>query len=76
MHGHHHAALGRPSIIFGVALLVILRRVFDIELVLLTVGAGHVLLAVPFAMLVLMSRLEGFEKSLEEASPISASGHG
>jgi spermidine/putrescine transport system permease protein len=57
-----------PSIIFGVALLVILRRVFEIELSLFTVGAGHVLLAVPFAMLVLISRLEGFEKSLEEAS--------
>lgn len=57
-----------PSIIFGVALLVILRRVFDIELSLFTVAAGHVLLAVPFAMLVLISRLEGFEKSLEEAS--------
>jgi spermidine/putrescine transport system permease protein len=57
-----------PSIIFGVALLVILRRIFDIELSLFTVGAGHVLLAVPFAMLVLISRLEGFEKSLEEAS--------
>jgi len=57
-----------PSIIFGVALLVILRRIFDFELSLFTVGAGHVLLAVPFAMLVLISRLEGFEKSLEEAS--------
>ncbi|MBL8908090.1 MAG: ABC transporter permease [Rhizobiales bacterium] len=57
-----------PSIIFGVAILVILRRIFNIELSLLTVGAGHVLLAVPFAMLVLISRLEGFEKSLEEAS--------
>ena len=57
-----------PSIIFGVALLVILRRVINIDLSLFTVGAGHVLLAVPFAMLVLISRLEGFEKSLEEAS--------
>jgi spermidine/putrescine transport system permease protein len=57
-----------PSIIFGVALLVILRQIFDFELSLFTVGAGHVLLAVPFAMLVLISRLEGFEKSLEEAS--------
>jgi spermidine/putrescine transport system permease protein len=57
-----------PSIIFGVALLVILRRALDVELTLWTVAAGHVLLAVPFAILVLISRLEGFEKSLEEAS--------
>lgn len=57
-----------PSIVFGVSLVVILRRVLDIELSLLSVAAGHVLLCVPFAMLVLMSRLEGFDKSLEEAS--------
>src|SRR3954465_10698546 len=42
-----------PSIILGVALLVIIRRVFDIELSLLCVAAGHVLLCVPFSMLVL-----------------------
>lgn len=57
-----------PSIIFGVALLVILRRLLDIELTLWTVGAGHLLLCVPFSMLVLISRLEGFDRSLEEAS--------
>jgi spermidine/putrescine transport system permease protein len=57
-----------PSIILGVALLVILRQMLDIELTLWTVGAGHLLLCVPFSMLVLMSRLEGFDRSLEEAS--------
>jgi len=57
-----------PSIILAVALLVILRQVFDIPLTLWTVGAGHVLICVPFSMMVLMARLEGFDKSLEEAS--------
>jgi spermidine/putrescine transport system permease protein len=57
-----------PSIILGVALLVLVRQVFDIELSLWCVGAGHVLLCVPFSMLVLMSRLEGFDKNLEEAA--------
>jgi spermidine/putrescine transport system permease protein len=57
-----------PSIILGVALLVILRKVLDIELSLWCVAAGHVLLCVPFSMLVLISRLEGFDKSLEEAA--------
>jgi len=57
-----------PSIILGVALLVILRKVFDVPLSLWTIGAGHVLICTPFAMLVLISRLEGFDKSLEEAS--------
>jgi spermidine/putrescine transport system permease protein len=32
------------------------------------VAAGHVLLCVPFSMLVLISRLEGFDKNLEEAA--------
>jgi spermidine/putrescine transport system permease protein len=57
-----------PSIILSVALLVIVRQVFDIPLTLWTVGAGHVLLCVPFSMMVLMARLEGFDRSLEEAS--------
>ena len=57
-----------PSIILGVALLVMLRQVFDIELSLICVAAGHVLLCVPFSMLVLISRLEGFDKNLEEAA--------
>lgn len=57
-----------PSIILGVALLVVLRKVFDVPLSLWTIGAGHVLICTPFAMLVLISRLEGFDKSLEEAS--------
>jgi spermidine/putrescine transport system permease protein len=57
-----------PSIIFGVGLLVIIRRVLDFDLSLLTVGAGHLLVCVPFSMLVLISRLEGFDRNLYEAS--------
>ena len=57
-----------PSIILGIALLVILRQFLDASLSLWTVGAAHVLICTPFAMLVLIARLEGFDKSLEEAS--------
>lgn len=57
-----------PSIILAVALLVLVRQVFDIPLTLWTVAAGHILICVPFSMMVLMSRLEGFDRSLEEAS--------
>jgi spermidine/putrescine transport system permease protein len=57
-----------PSIILGIALLVIARKFLDIQLSLYTIGAGHVLICVPFAMLVLVSRLEGFDRNLEEAS--------
>ena len=57
-----------PSIVFGVALLVILVRILNISLSLWTIGAGHLLVCIPFALTVLMSRLEGFDRSLEEAS--------
>ncbi|MGH6933040.1 MAG: ABC transporter permease [Dongiaceae bacterium] len=57
-----------PSLILAIAILVILRKVFDVDLSLYTIAAGHVLLATPFCMLVLISRLEGFDRSLEEAS--------
>lgn len=62
------APLVVPSIVFGVALLIILLRFLGIELSLWTIGASHVFISIPFAMTVLMSRLEGFDKSLEEAS--------
>lgn len=62
------APLVVPSIIFGVALLIIILRFLDLELTLWTIGASHVFISIPFAMTVLMSRLEGFDKSLEEAS--------
>lgn len=57
-----------PSIILGVSILVILRQFLDVSLSLWTIGAGHVLICTPFSMLVLISRLEGFDRSLEEAS--------
>jgi spermidine/putrescine transport system permease protein len=57
-----------PVIILAIALLIILRQFLDVDLSLWTVVAGHVLLCVPFSMLVLMARLEGFDKGLEEAS--------
>ncbi|MBM3583299.1 MAG: ABC transporter permease [Alphaproteobacteria bacterium] len=56
-----------PGIILGIALLVLTNQV-GLELSLFTIGVSHVLICVPFGMLVLISRLEGFDKSLEEAS--------
>lgn len=57
-----------PSIVFGVAILIIMLQFLGIQLSLWTVGAAHVFICIPFSMTVLMSRLEGFDKSLEEAS--------
>ena len=57
-----------PYMVIGVSSLVILRRGLDIDLSLWTVGLSHVLITVPLSMLVLMARMEGFDRSLEEAS--------
>lgn len=57
-----------PYIILGVSLLVLARQALGINLSLWTIGLSHILVCVPLAMLVLMARLEGFDKSLEEAS--------
>ncbi len=56
-----------PGIILGIALLILLSRM-GVTLSLYTVTVGHILLCVPFAMATLMSRFEGFDKSMEEAS--------
>lgn len=56
-----------PGIILGVAILILLSQL-GIRLSLYTVTLGHILLCVPFAMATLMSRFEGFDKSMEEAS--------
>lgn len=56
-----------PGIILGIALLIMANWVgFPLSLV--TIGAAHVLIATPFATFVMISRLEGFDANLEEAS--------
>jgi spermidine/putrescine transport system permease protein len=57
-----------PYMVIGVSTLVILRRALDLDLSLWTVGLSHVLITVPLSMLVLIARMEGFDRSLEEAS--------
>ena len=56
-----------PGIIMGIALLVI-ANMSGVGLSLYTIGLGHLMVSTPFAMLVMVSRLEGFDKNLEEAS--------
>ena len=56
-----------PGIILAIALLILITQL-GIPLSLWTVGFAHMLLCTPFAMLVLISRMEGFDKSLEEAA--------
>lgn len=56
-----------PEIIVAISLLVVLLQL-GFSLSLLSVTLGHVLMAVPFSMAVLISSFEGFDRSLEEAS--------
>ncbi len=56
-----------PEIVLGISLLILLN-ILTIPLSLWTVTLGHIVICIPFAITVLMSRMEGFDKSLEEAS--------
>ena len=56
-----------PDIVLGLSLLLLLG-VIDFPLSLAAVVLGHVSLCVPFAITVLIARLEGFDPNLEEAS--------
>ncbi len=57
-----------PTIVFAIGLLMILTKFIGLQPTTWSVIAGHVLLCVPFSMAVMMSRLQGFDKNLEEAS--------
>ena len=61
------APLVLPEIIVAVALLLVLLRL-GLELSLFTVVLGHVVICVPYSVVVLMAGFEGFDSSLEEAS--------
>jgi spermidine/putrescine transport system permease protein len=56
-----------PTIVIGISLLVLLFQI-GIDLGLHAVVMGHVLICLPFSLAVLVSRFEGFDRSLEEAS--------
>jgi spermidine/putrescine transport system permease protein len=56
-----------PDIVLGISLLLLMNTI-KLPLSLYTVLVGHVLICTPFAITVLLSRFEGFDQSLEEAS--------
>ena len=57
-----------PTIVKGASLLSFFRQYLDLPLSLWIVGAAHTMMTIPFAMLVLIARLESFDRNLEEAS--------
>ena len=56
-----------PFVVLGVALLVLFRAV-GLPLSLWTVGAGHTVIAIPFVLLIVAARLNGVDRSLEDAA--------
>ena len=56
-----------PYVVLAVALLV-LFRVIGIQLSLVTIAIAHVVVALPYTTLIVLARLIGFDKQLEEAA--------
>ncbi|HLB07397.1 MAG TPA: ABC transporter permease [Alphaproteobacteria bacterium] len=56
-----------PEIVLGISLLTSINRL-DLPLSLVTIALGHTVICMPFAMLVMISRMEGFDASVEEAA--------
>jgi spermidine/putrescine transport system permease protein len=56
-----------PYFILGVALLILFRAI-DVPLGLGTIAIGHAVIALPYTTLIVLARLLGFDKQLEEAS--------
>ncbi len=57
-----------PAVVVGVALLILFRQFFDMELSLWTVSLGHVVTHIPIVMLIVGARLAGFPDNLEDAA--------
>jgi spermidine/putrescine transport system permease protein len=57
-----------PGIIIGVGILIFLAGTLHILLSQLTVIAGHLVLTMPFVVLIVSARLQGFDRRLEWAA--------
>jgi spermidine/putrescine transport system permease protein len=56
-----------PEIILGIALLVLLFSI-GIKLSLITIIVGHIIVCTPYALVIMISRFQGYDPSYEEAS--------
>lgn len=57
-----------PGMLLGIALLIFLTNVFGVRLSLATVVLGHLVFTVPFVILIVSARLQGFDRKLEWAA--------
>lgn len=56
-----------PFVVLAVALLILFRAL-GIELSLVTVGVAHSIVALPYTLLIILSRLIGFDRKVEDAA--------
>ncbi len=57
-----------PGLIIGIGILIFLANYLKIQLSQLTVIAGHLVLTMPFVILIVSARLQGFDRRLEWAA--------
>jgi spermidine/putrescine transport system permease protein len=57
-----------PGLLIGIALLIVLVPIFQLSLSLWTAALGHVVILTPYVVLVVATRLYGFDRSLETAA--------
>lgn len=63
-----------PFVVLGVALLLLFMAL-GVPRSLLTVGAAHVVVALPYALLIIVARLSGLDPRLEEAATSLGANH-
>jgi spermidine/putrescine transport system permease protein len=57
-----------PGVLIGIGLLIFFRQALHLQLGLNTVIAGHLVFTVPFVVLIVAARLQGFDRRLEWAA--------
>jgi len=57
-----------PGVLLGIGLLIFLRQVLKVQLGIPTVVAGHLVFTIPFVVLIVSARLQGFDRRLEWAA--------
>lgn len=57
-----------PTVVVGIGLLLLFLAYFSIPLSLVTVTIGHTLICIPLSLLIVIPRIEGFDRALLEAS--------
>ena len=57
-----------PGVLLGIGLLIFFRQVLKVQLGLQTVVAGHLVFTIPFVVLIVSARLQGFDRRLEWAA--------